>query len=162
MNQNKKDFDLKSNDQLLQKHRLLIRQRIDRERISQLEIFKKEFLSHPSLDIQTPEERNKNKKRLLNYVHRYIFLQQLEPLDNSSVEIDNLIKRDLNNRTFLQKFLLFRNFVSKFFSIKVVLLLCSCLFFFSLEYFIHYYSSFSFRDVNVTYETIITRIPPFF
>lgn len=160
--QNKHKSNLNANEELLQKHRLLIRQRIDKERSSQLETMKQEFLKHPLLDSQTFEERQKNKKRLLNYVHRYVFLQQLEPVDNSSEIVSNLLNKDQNNKVFLNKFLFFRNFFFKFFNIKSVLLLFSCLFFFSIEYFIHYHSSFSFNDINVTYETIINKIPPFF
>lgn len=164
MNQkpSKDKIDLNANEELLKRHRLLIRQRTDKERSLQLEIMKKEFLKHPLLDAQTSEERQKNKKRLLNYVHRYVFLQQLEPIDTSSKIVSTLLNRDQNNKNFLHKFLFFRNFFFKFFNIKSVLLLFSCLFFFFIEYFIHYYSSFSFNDINITYQTIINKIPPFF
>lgn len=164
MNQkpSKDKIDLNANEELLKRHRLLIRQRTDKERSLQLEIMKKEFLKHPLLDVQTSEERQKNKKRLLNYVHRYVFLQQLEPIDTSSKIVSTLLNRDQNNKNFLHKFLFFRNFFFKFFNIKSVLLLFSCLFFFFIEYFIHYHSSFSFNDINITYQTIINKIPPFF
>lgn len=135
MNQkpSKDKIDLNANEELLKRHRLLIRQRTDKERSLQLEIMKKEFLKHPLLDSQTSEERQKNKKRLLNYVHRYVFLQQLEPIDTSSKIVSTLLNRDQNNKNFLRKFLFFRNFFFKFFNIKSVLLLFSCLFFFLLN-----------------------------
>lgn len=162
MNQNKSEKKQSSQEEIMfQQNLVRTRQRIERQNNLAFEELKKEFTKHPALDVKTEEERKRDRKRLLKYVHKYVFLQKLEPIDNSSVEAINAFNKDLKNRDLLKKILLFRNVFSRFFRLKSVIILSSAFFFFFIEYYLHYYSSFSFKDINVTFEDIITKIPPF-
>lgn len=112
---------------------------------------------------QTPEEKQLNKKRILNYVHKYVFLQKLSPI--LSVPYDQVIARIKEGskvKDWLITLLLIRDIFGTIFKVKSFLILASAVFFFSFEYWLHYHTSVSLKDINVTYKTIIEKIPPFF
>jgi hypothetical protein len=138
------------------------RQRIKKEQQLYFDNYKKEFLNKSVIDGISAEDDKFMKKRLLDYVHKYVFLQRLEPLDNTSTQVLQLLKSDLNKKNYAKQFFDLRNVFSNFFRIKSVFILFSAFFFFFIEYYIHYYSSFSLNDINITFESIINKIPPFF
>lgn len=137
------------------------RQRIKKEQQLYFDNYKKEFLTKSVITETTKMGDEFNKNRLLNYVHKYVFLQRLEPLDTTSNEVLQLLKSDLNKKKYAKQLLDFRNVFTNFFRIKSAFILFSAFFFFFIEYYFHYYSSFSLNDVNVTFQTIINKIPPF-
>lgn len=138
------------------------RQRIKKEQQLYFDNYKKEFLNKSVIDGISAEDDKFMKKRLLDYVHKYVFLQRLEPLDNTSTQVLQLLKSDLNKKNYAKQFFDLRNVFSNFFRIKSGFILFSAFFFFFIEYYIHYYSSFSLNDINITFESIINKIPPFF
>ena len=55
--------------------------RIQRDQNSYIEGLKSELMKKPASG-QTLEEKDINKRRILNYVHKYVFLQKLAPIVN--------------------------------------------------------------------------------
>lgn len=110
------------------------------------------------------EERERRKKELLDFVHRYVFVNNLKPVDQ--ILPDTMKLKFDREQTRLQRFinvlLLVRNFINYLPRFKTFMILCSAFLFFSFEYWLHYYTSFSLKDVNLTYKDIIEKIPPFF
>lgn len=106
------------------------RQRIKKEQQLYFDNYKKEFLNKSVIDGISAEDDKFMKKRLLDYVHKYVFLQRLEPLDNTSTQVLQLLKSDLNKKNYAKQFFDLRNVFSNFFRIKSVFILFSAFFFF--------------------------------
>lgn len=144
----------------------LRRQKIQREQKLAYENFKNSKLISLSKEPKLTEDRILHRKRLQEYATKYVFLKNLEPLSISAEKPDRrsltILRENYTAKDLLKKFLLFRNFFSKFVRIKFVFLFLSAFFFFSFEYYLRYYSSISLNDINVTYQDIIGKIPPFF
>jgi len=91
------------------------RQRIKKEQQLYFDNYKKEFLNKSVIDGISAEDDKFMKKRLLDYVHKYVFLQRLEPLDNTSTQVLQLLKSDLNKKNYAKQFFDLRNVFSNFF-----------------------------------------------
>jgi hypothetical protein len=146
---------------LYERHLRQTRARIDKEQKLYFENLKNELINKSVLG-RPVDEKKENERKILDYVHKYVFLQQLQPVDNSSVKIFKIIKESSRIKFFLRQIILFRDILGSFFGLKSVLVLSSAIFFFFLEYWFHYYSSISLKDVNITIKDIIDKIPPFF
>lgn len=149
-----------------QRHLNLMRQKIQRDQKLEYENFRNSQLVSFNKDIKLTEERILHRKRLQEYATKYVFLQNLEPVSTLSQKPDSqsltILKENYTAKSLLKKFLLFRNLLSKFLRIRFIFLLLSAFVFFSFEYYLRYYSSVSFNDINITFEDIIGKIPPFF
>jgi len=148
-----------------QRYSNLRRQKIQRDQKLEYENFRNSKLISLSKEYKLTEQRLSNRKRLQEYATKYVFLQNLGPLPISTEKSDlqslAILRENYTAKDLIKKFLLFRNFFSKFFRIKFVFLLLSAFVFFSFEYYLRYYSSLSLNDINVTYQDIIGKIPPF-
>lgn len=138
-----------------------LNEKIARDREIAFEKWKREISESQDPTI-TKEERDKRRKELLNFVHRYVFEKKLGPVEKISVERIKLdYEREQSiSKGFLQGMVTARNFLGAFFKIRAIMLLTSA-FFFSAEYWLHYYTSFSLKDVSITYQDVIEKIPPF-
>lgn len=148
-------------DNLYQKHLKRLNAKIQRDQNLYFRDLKNELLTKP-IPGQTPEEKQLNKQRILNYVHKYVFLQKLSPI--SSVPYDQVIARIKEGskvKDWLITLLLVRDIFGTIFRVKSFLILASAVLFFSFEYWLHYHTSVSLKDINVTYQTVIEKIPPF-
>lgn len=153
--------DKDSTDLLYQSQLKRMRESIAKDNELFFESLKDDFINKP-LSGQTKEEKNQSKKRLLDYVHRYVFLQRLQPVNSEIILVNSAINTNLKLASFLKYYIFFRNFIGNFFRIRAVLLIFSAVFFFFIEFFFHYYFSFSFKEINVTFQDFINKIPPFF
>ena len=149
-----------------QRHLNMMRQKIQRDQKLEYENFRNSKLVSFSKEFKLSDERILHRKKLQEYVTKYVFLQNLQPLPSVSEKPDSrslsILKENYTARDLIKKFLFFRNFFSKFLRVRFFLLVLSAFFFFSFEYYLRYYSYISFNDINVTYEDIIGKIPPFF
>lgn len=149
-----------------QRHLKLMRQKIQRDQKLEYENFRNSKLVSFSKEPKLTNERILHRKRLQEYVTKYVFLQNLQPLPSSSEKPDSkalsVLRENYTAKDLIKRFLFFRNFFSKFLRIRSVFLVLSAFFFFSFEYYLRYYSSVSLNDINITYEFIIGKIPPFF
>jgi len=139
-----------------------LNEKIAKDREIAFEKLKKEIFENHDPTI-TKEEREKRRKELLNFVHRYAFEKRLGPVEQISAE---QIKSNYNReqsalKNFVRVMIMVRNFFNVFFKIRSITLLVSAFFFFSAEYWLHYYTSFSLKYVCVTYKDVIEKIPPF-
>ena len=150
-----------NNEQLYYNHLKKTRERIVKEQDLFFEILKDSLINQP-MEGQTKENKEENKKRLLNYVHRYVFLQRLQPIDSSVSKVNKLALENYRVKIFIRSYLFVRNFIGNFFKIRAFVIILSAVFFFSFEYFMHYFSFFSLNEINVTFQDIINKIPPFF
>lgn len=148
-------------NKLFERHLKRTRERIQKEQNLYYENLKSELISKPLIG-QSLEEKEKSKRKLLDYIHKYVFLQRLEPIDTSSLKVLDILRANSKAKIFFKQMLLFRDLFGSILKIKSVLIFLSAIFFFFLEYWIHYYSSFLLKDVNVTLQMIIDKIPPFF
>lgn len=151
---------------LTQRRHKKFRERILREKEVDFAKWKKEIFESSESTI-SKEEREKRRKELLSFVDRYAFNSKLAPQSNleqaSTVTVGAWFLREQNFlKRFLTFILLFRNFVNATLKIKSILILVSAFFLFTVEYWLHYYSSFSLKDINITFKDIIDKIPPFF
>jgi hypothetical protein len=136
--------------------------RIQRDQNSYIEGLKSELMKKPASG-QTLEEKDINKRRILNYVHKYVFLQKLAPIVNLPYsQVVARIKEGSKVRDLLVVLLAVRDVFGVILRIKTVVIIASAVFFFFVEYWFHYYTALSFKDINITFKTIIEKIPPFF
>jgi len=150
------------NDNLYHQHLKRLNAKIRRDQDLYFRDLKNEFVMNP-MSGQTSQDKQLNKQRILNYVHKYVFLQKLSPV--LSVPYDQVIthiKEGSKVKDWLILGLLIRDIFGTIFGIKSLLILVSAIFFFAFEYWLHYYTSVSLKDIHVTYKTIIEKIPPFF
>jgi hypothetical protein len=150
-----------NNDQLYNLHLKRTRERINKEQNLFMEVLKDNLINKPH-DGQTKEEKIENKKRLLNFVHRYVFLQRLQPLDSNVDKINRVVVESYRIKKFVKYYLFIRNFFGNFFKLRALFIILSAILFFFLEFFGHYFLLFSLNDINVTFQDIINKIPPFF
>jgi hypothetical protein len=148
-------------ERLSTKHLEKLRERIRKQQENYFENLKKDFINKPAPG-QTIEEMRFNRSRLLNYVHRYVFLQKLEPFYYNSRQFEQIVLEKSRVRKFLRYFLWVKTFLVQFLQLRSVLLILSAVFFFFAEYVIYKYSLVSYKDVNITFQDIINKIPPFF
>ena len=136
--------------------------RIQRDREAYIKNLKHELLTKPAPG-QSLGEKELNKQRILNYVHKYVFLQKLTPIVSIPYsQVLTRIKEGSKVKDFLMVLLVVRDVFGTIFRLKAVLIIASAVFFFLIECWLHYYTTMSFKDVNITYKTIIEKIPPFF
>jgi hypothetical protein len=136
--------------------------RIQREREKSFQKLKNEILNTSDLYF-TNEEKEQKKRELLNFVQRFVFTNNLK---SSLIEESQLIKASyLKDKKFINNFfkivLLFRSFLSKLPQLRAFLIIACVFFFFFFEYWFHYYTSFSLKNIQITYKDIIEKIPPF-
>lgn len=148
-------------DLLYKRHLAKTRERIVKEQHLYFETLKDELINKPFKG-QTLEEKQLNKKRLLDYVHRYVFLKNLHPVESNVSKINYIFNEKSKVKFFLRYLILIRDIFSNFISLRTVFILSSAFLFFFVEFFLHYYFNFSLKDINVTFQDIITKIPPFF
>jgi hypothetical protein len=163
---NNQYVDKETIKRLYEKHKKNMQEHIAKEQKFFVEKLANELENDPLFFDQDLEGRRQNRQRLLNYVHRYVFLYNLKPIDivaeaKKKQDSRTILKEASRVRAFLGKLLLIRNFLNNFFKLRSIILIFSALFFFFCEYWVHYYSSFSFKDVNITYQSILEKIPPF-
>lgn len=156
--------DKKRRDLILEKSRKKFRERVFREQEMEFQKLKKDFIegSLPQLSI---EEREKRRTVLLNFVHRYVFINNLASFEASfetDVIREKYFKEIKSTKTIVQKILWLRIFIKQIFSFKSILILSSAFLFFFFEYILHYYTMVSLKDINITFKNIIEKIPPFF
>jgi hypothetical protein len=144
--------------QELQRRRL--RERIEHDRKVFFEKLTEDFIKKPAPG-QTLEEKESNKRRLLNYVHRYVFLQKLQPVESNLNEISRVTFETSRIRSFFRVFLVIRSFCSSFLQVRAFFLFFSAILFFSIEYILKYVFHISWVDVNISFEDVIRKIPPF-
>lgn len=158
-------IDKKDLERLYIRQREALRIRIALEQKHYIDGLRDELVNKP-LPGQTKEDKEANKHRLLRYIQRYVFLKNLEPLDTDVERGDHLkmgILHDDSKRvkSFLGFLLRARELLSNFLKTRSLVMAASVVFFFSFELWIHYYSSFSLKDVNISFQTIVDKIPPF-
>lgn len=159
-------IDKKDLERLYIRRREALRKRIALEQKHYIDSLRDELVNKP-LPGQTKEEKEASKHRLLKYVQRYVFLKNLEPLD-TDVARGDLFKTSIfyddskRVKNFLGFLLMAREVLSNFLKMRSLVMAASVVFFFSFELWIHYYSSFSLKDVNISFQTIVDKIPPFF
>jgi len=147
---------------LYQNHLKRLNAKIQRDQNAYIEDLKNELLTKPAPG-QTVKEKEMNKQRILSYVHKYVFLQKLSPIANVPYsQVVARIKEGSKVKDLLRILLVVRDVFGTIFRVKAVLIIASAVFFFLIEYWFHYYTTLSFKDVNITYKTIIEKIPPFF
>jgi hypothetical protein len=103
-----------NNEQLYYSHLKKTRERIVKEQDLFFEILKDSLINQP-LEGQTKENKEENKKRLLNYVHRYVFLQRLQPIDSSVSKVNKVALENYRVKIFVRSYLVVRNFIGNFF-----------------------------------------------
>lgn len=144
--------------QELQRRKL--RERIERDRKNFFDKLTEDFVKKPAPG-QTVEEKEANKKRLLNYVHRYVFLQKLQPVESPLEEVNKIMFETSRVKRFFRFFLIVRSFCSNFLQVRAFFIFLSAILFFSIEYVLRYVFHISWVDVNITFEDVIRKIPPF-
>lgn len=156
----------KVRETLTQRRHKKFREKILREKEADFAKWKKEIFESSESTL-SKEEREKRRKELLSFVDKYAFNSRLSASGNSEeISTASAGSRFLREQNFLKKFLnfilLLRNFVNSTLKVKSIFILASAFFLFTVEYWLHYYTSFSLKDVNITFKDIIDKIPPFF
>src|ERR1700748_2760668 len=118
------DSEIKKSDDLFQLHLKKARERIANENKAYFERLQEEFLNKPA-EGQTKEEKELNKKRLLNYVHRYVFLNRLQPIDSNVNGLNDIVNNEKKVKSILAYYLLFRNVAGNFFKLRSILIIFS-------------------------------------
>jgi len=136
--------------------------RIKAQREKAFQKLKDEILNTNDLYF-TNEEKEQKKKELLKFVQRFVFTNNLKTTlfeESEAIKASYLKdKKFVNN--FLKTFLFLRNFVNELPKFKSFLIIFCIFSFFFLEYWFHYYTSFSLKNVQISYKDIIEKIPPF-
>jgi len=123
-----------NNNQLYNLHLKRTRERINKEQNLFMEVLKDNLINKPQ-EVQTKEEKDENKKRLLNFVHRYVFLQRLQPLDSNVDKINRVVVESYRIKKFVKYYLFIRNFIGNFFKLRALLIILSAIFFFFFRIF---------------------------
>lgn len=150
----------KENAWLQEVQRRKLRERIERDRKIFFDKLTEDLIKKPAPG-QTVEEKEANKKRLLDYVHRYVFLQKLQPVEPSLDEFSKIAFETSRIKRFFKFFLVVRSFCSSFLQVRAFFIFLSVVLFFSIEYILKYVFHISWADVNITFDDVIRKIPPF-